>query len=55
MTCPNCKCPECIRRELQAVLVRRIIEHETVADDELRRAFDLMPKYTMPKQKELTR
>ena len=50
MTCPKCKCPDCRRQELQAVLVRRIVSRETVSDAELRAAFDLMPKYTLRRE-----
>lgn len=44
MTCPRCKCPECARVELNAVLERRIVARETIPDDaEMRRAFELLP------------
>lgn len=29
MTCPRCKCPECAKAELNAVLSRRIVARET--------------------------
>jgi hypothetical protein len=45
MTCPRCKCEECRRVELHAVLARRIESRETsFADSELRRAFELLPQ-----------
>lgn len=45
MTCPRCKCPECAKAELNAVLARRIVACETIpemTDAEMVKAFKLL-------------
>jgi hypothetical protein len=43
MTCPRCKCEECRRVELQAVLARRIESRETIPVDQINaRAIEAM-------------
>jgi hypothetical protein len=52
MTCPRCKCPECAKVELNAVLSRRVAR-ETNDSSELRAAYALQPharRFLLPRE-----